>query len=257
MGNEIKVTFLVNAAVLLEFGGTKLLIDGIYDEEGHCFSNLSETQWEGLKRGKGEFSNIDYLLFTHEHGDHFSPKRVVEYLDHQQPKAIFMPKEGSMDLNGLKKKAWDHKIPCALLDDVLCRKTVFRPEDDIKIKVFQTRHLDKIYWNVPHFCYLVEFGEKKLLFTGDVDFTQESFAELQDVSLDAVFVNPLMSHSREGRKLLSEGALQAKTKVVYHIPFEGDDKMRVRKFAERELQTVGEKNKNAVFFLEEGQTCFF
>lgn len=250
----VKVTFLVNAAVLLEFGGTKLLIDGIYDEKGHCFSNLSEDQWEGLKKGKEEFSNIAYLLFTHEHGDHFSPARVVEYLEHQQPKAIFMPKEGSAALNGLKEKAWSLHIPCGLLDEALCRKTIFRPEKDIRIKAFQTRHLDKIYWDVPHFCYLLECGEKKLLFTGDVDFTGEHFLELEDIPLDAVFVNPLLNHSKEGRKLLSDGTLQAKTKVVYHIPFAGEDKMMVRKIAEQEMRRG--KQEHTVFFMEEGQTCF-
>ena len=51
MQEQVKATFLVNAAVLLEFRGTKLLIDGIYDENGHCFSNLSERQWEKLKAG--------------------------------------------------------------------------------------------------------------------------------------------------------------------------------------------------------------
>ena len=70
MQEQVKATFLVNAAVLLEFRGTKLLIDGIYDENGHCFSNLSERQWEKLKAGEGEFAGIEYLLFTHEHGDH-------------------------------------------------------------------------------------------------------------------------------------------------------------------------------------------
>ena len=52
MQEQVKATFLVNAAVLLEFRGTKLLIDGIYDENGHCFSNLSERQWEKLKAGE-------------------------------------------------------------------------------------------------------------------------------------------------------------------------------------------------------------
>ena len=90
MQEQVKATFLVNAAVLLEFRGTKLLIDGIYDENGHCFSNLSERQWEKLKAGEGEFAGIEYLLFTHEHGDHFSPQRVAEYLEYRQPKAMNM-----------------------------------------------------------------------------------------------------------------------------------------------------------------------
>ena len=170
MQEQVKATFLVNAAVLLEFRGTKLLIDGIYDENGHCFSNLSERQWEKLKAGEGEFAGIEYLLFTHEHGDHFSPQRVAEYLEYRQPKAIFMPREGSVALRSLQKKAEGMGIPCVLLHRELCRKTVFRPEQEIRIRAFQTRHLDKLYWDVPHFCYLLECGEKKLLFTADVRY---------------------------------------------------------------------------------------
>ena len=226
MQEQVKATFLVNAAVLLEFRGTKLLIDGIYDENGHCFSNLSERQWEKLKAGEGEFAGIEYLLFTHEHGDHFSPQRVAEYLEYRQPKAIFMPRDGSAALRALQKKAEGMGIPCVLLHRELCRKTVFRPEQEIRIRAFQTRHLDKLYWDVPHFCYLLECGEKKLLFTADVDFTQEDF---------------------------SAGVLQTKTKIVYHIPFAGEDKMMIRKIVEQEMRAG--RQENALFFMEEGQTC--
>ena len=253
MQEQVKATFLVNAAVLLEFRGTKLLIDGIYDENGHCFSNLSERQWEKLKAGEGEFAGIEYLLFTHEHGDHFSPQRVAEYLEYRQPKAIFMPRDGSAALRALQKKAEGMGIPCVLLHRELCRKTVFRPEQEIRIRAFQTRHLDKLYWDVPHFCYLLECGEKKLLFTADVDFTQEDFSAVRGMALDAVFVNPLMSHSEEGKALFAAGVLQTKTKIVYHIPFAGEDKMMIRKIVEQEMRAG--RQENALFFMEEGQTC--
>ena len=253
MQEQVKATFLVNAAVLLEFRGTKLLIDGIYDENGHCFSNLSERQWEKLKAGEGEFAGIEYLLFTHEHGDHFSPQRVAEYLEYRQPKAIFMPRDGSAALRALQKKAEGMGIPCVLLHRELCRKTVFRPEQEIRIRAFQTRHLDKLYWDVPHFCYLLECGEKKLLFTADVDFTQEDFSAVRGMALDAVFVNPLMSHSEEGKALFAAGVLQTKTKIVYHIPFAGEDQMMIRKIVEQEIRAG--RQENALFFMEEGQTC--
>ena len=235
MQEQVKATFLVNAAVLLEFRGTKLLIDGIYDENGHCFSNLSERQWEKLKAGEGEFAGIEYLLFTHEHGDHFSPQRVAEYLEYRQPKAIFMPRDGSAALRALQKKAEGMGIPCVLLHRELCRKTVFRPEQEIRIRAFQTRQLDK------------------LLFTADVDFTQEDFSAVRGMALDAVFVNPLMSHSEEGKALFAAGVLQTKTKIVYHIPFAGEDKMMIRKIVEQEMRAG--RQENALFFMEEGQTC--
>lgn len=250
---KIKVTFLVNAAVLLEFRGTKLLLDGIYGKRGHCFSNLTEGQWDAMRKGEGIFSNIAYLLFTHEHGDHLMPERVAEYLDGQRPKAIFLPKQGSRALKALQEKAGEMEIPCALLEESICRNTVFKPEPDIRIKAFPTRHLDKLYWDVPHFCYLIALGGKKLFFTADVDFTYETFPALKGQALDAVFINPLMRHSKEGRRLFSEGALQAERQVVYHIPFAGDDSMQVRRLAEREMHAQEESGGNTVFFMERGQ----
>lgn len=254
-GETVKTTLLANAGILLEFRGTRLLIDGIYDERGHCFSNLSAEQWEGLKAGTGEFSGIDYLLFTHEHGDHFSPERVMEYLDHQKPKALFLPGEGSAALHALQEKAERLQIPCALLEEKVCRNTVFKPEEGICIKAVPARHLDKIYWEVPHFCYLLELGGKRLFFTADADFTYETFPILKGVLLDAVFMNPLMRHSKEGGRLFSEGMLQTKLSVVYHIPFAGDDAMQIRSIAEREMLS-GEGAGDALFLMERGQVCF-
>lgn len=255
MQESVKVTFLANAGVLLEYRGVKLLIDGIYDERGHCFSNLSAEQWEDLKAGKGAFAQIDYLLFTHGHGDHFSPRRVLEYLEQQRPKAIFLPMRGSVELNLLRKKIEEKKIPCVLLDASTCKNTVFRPKEDIHIRVLPTRHLDRIYWDVPHFCYFLELGEKKLLFTADVDFTWESFPQLRDVKLDAVFVNPLLMHSKEGRKLLTEGALRAKWRIVYHIPFLGEDQMGIRALAEQQLRGGKAERERTIYLMEAGQSC--
>lgn len=256
MKETIKVTYLVNTAVLLEYRGIKLFVDGIYNEKGHSFSNLSEEQWEQLKKGEGLLSGIDYLLFTHEHGDHFSPESVMEYLEYQTPKAIFMPRQGGLELKKLQHKAECMGIPCVMLEENLCRTTLFKPEKDICIKVFYTRHLDKIYWDVPHFCYLLNFGEKRIFITGDVDFNHEGFETLQNIQLDAVFINPLFAESKKGKSLFDEGVLQAKRKIVYHIPFSEDDKMQIRKMVERRIRLGKEEDKKTVFLLERNQICY-
>lgn len=247
----IRIIYLANAGILLEYGQTKLLIDGIYDEHGHRFSNLSQGQWDALRQGTGDFAGIDYLLFTHDHGDHFSAKRVGEYLQAQHPKAVFLPEGDTPALRALAAQAKDAGIPCVQLERELCAKTAFRPAADIRIKALPTRHLDRIYWDVPHVCLLIELGGKRLLFTADVDFTQEDFAALAGVRLDAVFVNPLLLCSKEGKALLG-GALRAEKTFVYHIPFAAEDFMQIRKLAERERRTAGA---DTVFFMEAGQSC--
>ena len=249
MENNITITFLANTAILIQFGEVKFLIDGIYDKNGHIFSNLTTNQWQDLKRGNGILSNIDYLLFTHEHGDHFSPERTMQYISYQKPKAVFMPKNGSKSLETLKKMLEQMKIPCALLDEKNAKRTKFFLEKDIFVEAFQTRHLDKVYQNVPHFCFLLSFCDKKLLITADVDLTTEYFYQINEIALEAIFVNPLFYHSKQGQKILQR--LNSKINVVYHIPFEEDDKMRMRKWLQRDLEK--QTDKRVIALLERGK----
>lgn len=252
MDNQIRFVFIANAGVLIEFQGTKLLIDGIYADEGHSFSCIPSVYWDEMKRGKGLLADVDYLLFTHEHADHFSPERVMEYLDYQNPKAIFMPKKGSSALEKLQFQAEDRNIPCTLLQESFCKRAVFMPEKEIKIIALATKHLDRRYKNVSHFCYLIQLGSKNILITGDVDFKSEQMTELQDIYLDAVLLNPLTNHSREGKDFLRKH-IQARKKIIYHIPFEGEDSTQIRILVEKGLC---KKNNDSIYFMETGQACY-
>ena len=59
------------------------------------------------------------------------------------------------------------------------------------IRPYFTRHIDKAFWNMPHGCYLISFGEKHVLLTADVDYTIETFEQISCVHINAAFVNPL------------------------------------------------------------------
>ena len=251
MKDQIRIVFIANAGVLIEFQETKLLIDGIYADEGHSFSCIPSVYWDEMKRGKGLLADVDYLLFTHEHADHFSPERVMEYLEYQNPKAIFMPGEGSFALEKLQLQADHRKIPCALLDRSFCKRALFMPEKGIRVKVFATKHLDKRYESVPHFCYLLQLGDKSVLFTGDMDFKSEQITE--NGFLDAVFVNPLMNHSREGKAFLQK-YVKTKNKIIYHVPFEGEDSTQIRMMAQKDSYI--NKDNRAIYFMETGQEYY-
>lgn len=253
MNDQIKIVFIANAGFLIEFQGTKLLIDGIYDDEGHSFSCIPAIYWEEMKKGKGVLADVDYLLFTHEHADHFSPEKVMEYLEYQTPKAIFMPKRGSSALNELSVKAEQKGIPSALLEKTFCDRSIFMPEKGIRIKVLTTKHLDKRYLNVPHFCYFLQLGEKKILVTSDIDFRSEEMKEISGISLDAVFINPLMNHSKEGKEFLEKN-IHTEKKIVYHIPFEGEDSTQIRSIAQKDISF--QRTAGNIFFMETGQEVY-
>ena len=158
MEETVHVTLIANAGVLLEYRGTTLLLDGIYGAEGHPFSNLSADVWQQLLEGKPPFETIDYLLFSHAHPDHCSPRMTEEYLRRRKVKGVFLPNTRSVRESGLPALLKEEKIPSILLSGQTDR-AVFRIEPHITVRAFTTLHLDEKFRHVHHFCYLISFDE--------------------------------------------------------------------------------------------------
>jgi len=232
-GGPLRVTLVANAGVLLEYGGVTLLLDGIYGPHGHPFSNLTDEVWQGMLHGKPPFERIDYLLFTHQHPDHFSPEMTAEFLAHRKVKGVFLPDGHAAAMDHLKERLGSDGTPCVLLSHETDH-AAYRIEPGVEVRAFSTLHLDKKYHGIPHFCYVLSFGEKRVLFTADVDYTEETFENLHGLRFEAVFVNPLffnvLRHDRFFRGRLDAGRI-----VIYHVPFSGEDEMRMRPALARDL----------------------
>lgn len=226
MEEALYVTLVANAGVLLEYRGTTLLLDGIYGAEGHPFSNLGADVWGKLLEGKPPFETIDYLLFSHAHPDHFSPRMTEEYLRRRGAKGVFLPNTRSVRESGLPEVLKEKNIPAVLLSHQTDH-AVFHIEPHITVRAFTTLHLDEKYRHVHHFCYLISFDEKHVLFTADVDYIHEDLSQVKRFPLRAAFVNPLF-FSELRRRRFFRGELKAETICIYHVPFSGEDQMGMR-----------------------------
>ena len=226
MEEKLRVTLVANAGVLLQYGTVTLLLDGIYGREGHPFSNLDGDTWRRLTTGGPPFEKIDFLLFTHAHPDHFSPAMTEQFLRCRGVKGVFLPDTASVRDSGLPALLKEKGTPAVFLSDQTDR-AAYRIEPQITVRAFSTRHLDKKFYHVHHFCYLISFGEKNILFTADVDYTSEDFSRIRGIPLHAVFVNPLFfADLRRGR--FFHGVLNPKYYCIYHVPFSKDDGMHMR-----------------------------
>ena len=210
MADQVHVTLIANAGLLLQYGGVTLMLDGIYGRKGHPFSNLKPEIWDRMLRGEPPFEKIDYLLFSHAHPDHFSPEMTMEFLRHRTVKGVFLPDSHSVVESGLAEYLRESRTPCVMLSSQTDHAS-YQIEPRISVQAFSTLHLDKKFQNVHHFCYLLTFGEKKILFTADVDYTHETFDAIRTVPLRAVFVNPLFFGVLRRRVLH-----QPRAEVAYH-----------------------------------------
>ncbi len=248
MENALRVTLVANAGLLLEYGGVTLLLDGIYGREGHPFSNLSDETWRKLLDAERPFERIDYLLFTHAHPDHFSPAMTLEYLERRSVKGVFLPDTRGMRVSGLPELLEKKEIPAVFLSEATDH-AAYRIEPEICVRAFRTLHLEREFERVKHFCYLLDFGGKRVLFTADVDYVHEELSQAGREPLRAAFVNPLFFNVLRTGKFF-RGTLDTETVCVYHVPFRQDDSMGMRGRLERDLALWDEDRPPAVTLTE-------
>ncbi len=252
MEDRVNVTLVANAGLLLSFGGIVLAVDCVYGREGHPFSNLTPEVWGAMLYGEHPFEKIDYLLFTHAHPDHFSPEMTELFLRRRRVKGVFFPDGPDAAAKKFRSYLTGSGIPAVPLSSAT-DQALFRIEPGISVCAFGARHLDKKYWNVPHFCYVLTFGDKKLLLTADADYTSETFENLESLRFRAVFLNPLFFGAlRCGR--FFRGHLNTEEYCVYHVPFEADDRFRMRARLKRDLALWPPSNPSAAALCEPFQS---
>src|SRR5687768_3392502 len=69
----VTITFLANEGVMLSAGGKKVLIDGLFLKYQSGFALPADSTQRALQSARPPFDNVDLILATHRHGDHFHP----------------------------------------------------------------------------------------------------------------------------------------------------------------------------------------
>ncbi|MDT8902559.1 MBL fold metallo-hydrolase [Anaeroselena agilis] len=234
--NDLKVTLLANAGILLRYKNTKLLLDGIHESAPGMFSGLSERLLAELLAGGGPlFRNIDYVLFTHCHPDHFTAWCTEAFLENNRVKGLLMPDRQTADLVSLRQAALRRAERTWLLDLPLGVRETIPLQEDISLTVFRSHHAGKQYAEIENFCYLLDFAGRKVFIIGDGDYDAAYFARmLAGETIETAFVNPLFINLAEGREVLAQAVKPARV-VVYHIPFVDRDK-GFRRLVRRDIE---------------------
>lgn len=74
----LQVTYIGNEGFMVSMGRTKFLIDALQKSKYYAFpsDSLAAQMMDGIP----PFNNIDYVLVTHEHADHFNPEMMSRFL---------------------------------------------------------------------------------------------------------------------------------------------------------------------------------
>jgi L-ascorbate metabolism protein UlaG (beta-lactamase superfamily) len=237
---EIEITFISNAGFLIGSDDKKILVDALWDSSGG--DSVPREVKTLMEQALPPFDNVDLVLTTHVHADHFNASVVGKHLENNL-NAIFVSREEVVQRLELSFPRFD-----SLQDRV---RTV-QPEEGerillslngIDIEVLNLHH--GIDVPVRNNAYLFTIGGLKLFHTGDIGVTFEEIQvyELFNDEIDIVFI-PYFFMTYEDERIVKEG-INAKRIIPMHIRPNSGGYI---------LEQIDEEYPEAIVFYEKMQT---
>ena len=212
------ITYIANEGVLISSGGKQVLIDGLHREYKPEYLFPPPNLLTALETARPPYNQIDLVLVSHLHLDHFHPESVGLHLKNN-PKAQLVSSDQIAD--GLKKDFAGY----AEIEPRIHRVT---PEwktkaefssGGIKLQVLGLHHGSPQFSWIQNLGYVVDINGKKFLHIGDADMTAENFASfhLEKENIDVAFIPFWFLVSEEGRTLVRQ-QFNPKQVIAVHVP---------------------------------------
>lgn len=220
MGRRIKINYITNCAVLIEYGTDKILVDGIFSGR-QPFDIMDEETEKAIIEGSGDFAGINYVLVTHCHNDHYNGSKIMQFLEHHPGTVLVIPQNARMD----EKRLAAAEASVFRMDSEAGIKSTLS-FGHIQIEYMKTEHLTYKYPN--HYCLNVVMEEGNVLLTADMNLDRlplmEEFTKKEESWFFANAI--LLWHKKWRQQLLALGYDRI---CFYHLPSEERDMLGYRK----------------------------
>jgi L-ascorbate metabolism protein UlaG (beta-lactamase superfamily) len=212
------VTYVGNSGFLVTIGENKILIDGIFTGFAPEYIQPMEVQ-ELIANAQPPFDNIDLILVTHAHDDHFNLKRVADYLL-KNPGTTFVSTPGAAD-SFLQRPQLKDRVTSISLKSGESRELSV---NGIRVVAYDISHgFGANGETYPNLGFLVDVDGVKFFHTGDMDpsivtATYLKMLGLPGEKIDIAFLQHFSFRSTDSFSLATEG-IAARFYIPIHYQF--------------------------------------
>jgi len=214
---ELHITSLGNEGFLIEAGEATVVVDGLY-RGLRGYAAPSDEQRGKLERAEPPFNDVDLVLATHHHPDHFDAEVVARHLDANLG-AVLVTTPTAVDLmrrNGGEVSKMTDRLRATYPGE---GESIHLEVADIDIEVLNLHHGRGRKPPVENLGFFVRMGGVSFLHIGDTDATAEELGalDLPQKHIDVAFVPYWYLLERQTARSYLE-AIGATTIVAMHIP---------------------------------------
>ncbi len=205
--NHVRVIYVGNSGFLIMTGGKKVLIDGMYSSNSQAVRDLFAS-------GTPPFDNIDVILASHDHGDHFDPVQVQAYLQTNTNTMFVSTAKSVAKLDGFPERT-------IAMDPALSGSPVTGEVDGVNIEAYYLSHGSPPAGQQEDYNngYLVTVGDLTFFHCGDIDGLYNMLSyNLDERDIDLAFIVHFYMRSARDRGELQNGIA---AKYYFPIHYEG------------------------------------
>lgn len=164
----MRIRYVSNAGIILEAGENRIGVDCFSRDENGIYCDIAPDIKEDVME-LIESKELNTLIFTHEHSDHFCPEYVREAFETNREVRIYGNRTTLMKL-----------MACGIPKENLTELFQFQELafGDMKVQVIQTVHDGEQYAEVDNFSLLINIGRKSVVVTGDANPSKELFEQI-------------------------------------------------------------------------------
>ena len=183
---SVEVTYICNDGIMISNDEHTVLIDAV-----NTWGNLDgwarpgQSELQAVENGDGIYADIDVIMVTHNHGDHYDISAISNYLtNHPNTKLIAPPQV----LNYFS--TFQNQIVDLTVQQFNKEKTTV---NGVEIDVLYIKHFNQFgnnFCDVQNYGYVVHMDGKKFMHLGDVDLSNSNLDQLDLLGeeIDVAFI---------------------------------------------------------------------
>jgi L-ascorbate metabolism protein UlaG (beta-lactamase superfamily) len=243
----IQVNFLANEGVLISVQKKKILIDALFDNPNPNYEAPPEDMLEGMVAGRAPFNDVDLVLVTHNHPDHFSPSIAARYME-SNSKTLLIAADDAISAMKENIKDWGSVQNRMYSFDLKPGETAEKTIKGIHVRIFRTLHSGDR--DSPHnLMYLIKTNGRSIFHEGDSDGKLTTFQALgfENEKIDLALVHFWFPLHPEGERIIQD-VLRPDHVGLIHLP------KRLMSDAPNKIEMIKSNYKDIFLFVKSGET---
>jgi L-ascorbate metabolism protein UlaG (beta-lactamase superfamily) len=208
------IRYVANSGMLVTLDGRRFLVDAPIRDGIAPYATSSTDERARLEGARAPYDNVDAVLVTHWHEDHFSPEAVAAHLA-RSPRTILISSPEVVD----RLRAAAPSLPSSQVRPVLPPPGGVESVDvgGVAVRVLRIRHNPARRLPEQHVGFLIG-GSSSVLHVGDADPAADNFALLRPLPPPDVALLPFWYVSGVSSRRFVAESIRPRRIVAMHVP---------------------------------------